>query len=132
MQIFYAFIYQKRKKTFKPISLFALKGSACVKAACKMLVKLTLGINFANILWSFFVGKSLHWIYEGQFHQQFTSNFYIYKIHLHNCYVKTVWVCKFLAKVYQQYCKILVKLTTGNNFTNIFWAPCLGNSLYWI
>jgi len=29
--------------------LFALLGSACLKTACKMLLKLTLGLNFTNI-----------------------------------------------------------------------------------
>ncbi len=35
--------------------LFVLLGSACVKAASKMLVKLTLGLNFINILQAAFM-----------------------------------------------------------------------------
>jgi len=41
---------QKHKKCSQVVSLFALLGSAHVKAVRKMLVKLTRGVNFINIL----------------------------------------------------------------------------------
>jgi hypothetical protein len=46
---------QKRKKTDNLTVFFALSGSARIKAAGKMLVKLTQGVNFSNILQAAFV-----------------------------------------------------------------------------
>jgi len=39
------------KNTVKPSVFFALSGSVCVKATCKILVKLTPGVVFTNGLW---------------------------------------------------------------------------------
>jgi len=41
---------QKSKKDSQVVSLLALLGSARAKAAHKKLVKLTLGVDFTNIL----------------------------------------------------------------------------------
>ena len=45
---FYAHRSQKRKKMLDLTVFFALLGSACVKAACKMLVKLTPDLHDMN------------------------------------------------------------------------------------
>jgi hypothetical protein len=51
------------KKTVKFSVFFAILGSACAKAACRMLVKLT-------------PGSHLLCMSDGQFHQHFTSRFF--------------------------------------------------------
>jgi len=48
----------KVQKDSQVISHFALLGSACTKAAFKMLVKLTPVVNFTNILWAAFSPKN--------------------------------------------------------------------------
>ncbi len=55
---------------------FTLLGSALVKATCKVLMKLTSGNDFTNILQAAFLNKSA----------------------LPNFYVFTIWLCIFLAK----------------------------------
>jgi len=56
---FYVHRSPKRKKDSQVESLFlALLGSVCVKSAHRMLMKLTLGVNFANILLAHFSYKS--------------------------------------------------------------------------
>jgi len=50
---FYACRSQKRKILVKPSVFFVLVGSVCIKVACKMLVKLTLGsghVTFWNLI----------------------------------------------------------------------------------
>jgi len=49
---------QKRKKDNQVVSLFALLGSAPVKAASKMLMKLTPAVNFKNNLQAHFSYKT--------------------------------------------------------------------------
>jgi len=52
-------ISAKRQSSYQ--CLFALVGSACLKAACKMLVKSTRGVIFINILWAVFATVDLQW-----------------------------------------------------------------------
>jgi len=54
---FYARRFQKLKKTVKSLLFSAHLGSAWIKAADKMLVKWTPGVNFINILRAHFVQK---------------------------------------------------------------------------
>ncbi len=46
---------KSKKKTKKSSIFFVLLGSICAKAACKMLVKLTSGVNITNILLAVFM-----------------------------------------------------------------------------
>jgi len=41
---------QKRKNNDNLNVFFMLSGTACLKAACRMLMKMTPGLNFTNIL----------------------------------------------------------------------------------
>jgi len=73
---------------------FFWKKNIGAKAACKMLVKLTKGVNFINIL----------------------SAHFSYKSELSSFSLITVLLCDFLAKGYWQkkiWCKMLAKLTEG-------------------
>jgi len=56
---FYVRRSQKRKKTVKLSAFFALLESALTKAACKMLMKLTTGVNIIIILGTAFVRVEL-------------------------------------------------------------------------
>jgi len=64
-----------------------------------MLMKLTPAVNFINILWAYFLQESK----------------------LHSFSLVTVMLCDFLWKEYGQKnaCKMLVKLTPGDNVINI-------------
>jgi len=61
------------KKCSLVVSLFALLRSACIKAACKTMMKLTLAINFINIL---------------------CANFFVQKCYakLFFCYISALWL----------------------------------------
>jgi len=65
------------KKIDNLTEFFTLLGYACVKAVCRTLMKLSLGVNFINMLmWSF---HSRKWS-DTQliFHQQYYTQFYKY------------------------------------------------------
>jgi len=74
---FYTHWSQKRKKTTMSwLSFFALLGSAHIQATHKKLVKLTLGVNFINMLtWSFYRGKCFDtkFIFHPHIYAQFHS-----------------------------------------------------------
>jgi len=52
--------FQKRKKTNALAAFFTLLDSARVKAVHRMLMKLSQGVNFINILCAHFLYKVLH------------------------------------------------------------------------
>jgi hypothetical protein len=58
-----------------------------------------------------------------QFHQHFTRTFFVQK-QIEQLFSSKVWLCKFLVTKYRQKCarKMLMKLTTEGNFTNILQA----------
>jgi hypothetical protein len=57
---FYASRSRKRKNTVKLSVFFALLGSVHEKAARRLLMKLTPGVNFIIILWAYFVPIELY------------------------------------------------------------------------
>jgi len=58
-QLFSAQIPKAQKRHSQVVSLFALSGSAHIKAACRMLIKLTPVVDFINIFRVHFLYKML-------------------------------------------------------------------------
>ena len=93
---FYQYFTRRSKKCkniVKPSAFFALLGSVQSKAAHRMLMKSTPGVNFTNILPADFTSKK---------HSQAVCLFCTFRIYSH-----------------QSFCKMLVKLIPGVNITNV-------------
>ncbi len=69
--------HKSPKNTAKPSVYIALLGSVCIKAARKMLVKLTPGVIFINMLMSSFSVFQMLW-HLLLFHQQYYDQLYQY------------------------------------------------------
>jgi len=88
MRSFYTRRSQKHKNDSQVISLFALLGSVCTKALCKILMKLTPSVNFTNIIWA----ASL-WFFTAFLYLQFGFVIFGQKIDARKLLVKWAPIC---------------------------------------